>query len=109
MRGATRESVVILGACRIGERPSEDVLITDLSANGCRLRGNSVGVTKAEAVELMVGEHGPIPAKLKWLKKGSLGLAFESPLDEGVLQRLLDAPAAPAPSNVVPLRRRSAG
>jgi hypothetical protein len=105
LRGATRESVVIPSRCRVGEREVEDVLVTDLSANGCRLRGNSIGVTKTEPVQLWLGELGPVAARLKWIKKGSIGLAFETPLDEDVLQPLLDAPAAPAPSNVVPLRK----
>lgn len=109
LRGGARETVVIQGTCRIGERPAEDVLVTDLSAGGCRLRGNSVGVTKTEAVELWVAGTGPIAAKLKWLKQGSVGLAFDTPLADEVLQPLLDAPAAAAPSNVVPLRRRSEG
>ena len=107
LRADPRESVVIPGRCQVGERAAEEVLVTDLSARGCRLRGNSIGVTKAEPVQLWLGETGPVAARLKWIKKGSIGLAFESPLDEDVLQPLLDAPAPPAPSNVVPLRRRA--
>lgn len=107
LRGSPRESVVIPGRCQVGERAVEEVLVTDLSACGCRLRGNSIGVTKAEPVQLWLDEIGPIAAKLKWVKKGSLGLAFEAPLDGDVLQPLLDAPVPPVPSNVVPLRRRA--
>jgi len=107
LRTASRKSVVIPARCRIGERTVDEVLVTDLSANGCRLRGNSIGVTKTEPVELWLGELGPFAARLKWVKQGSLGLAFESPLDEDILRPLLDAPAAPVPSNVVPLKRRA--
>lgn len=106
LRGAPRESVIIPGRCQVGERAAEEVLVTDLSARGCRLRGNSIGVTKAEPVQLWLGDIGPIAARLKWVKKGSIGLAFEEPLDEEVLRPLLDAPMAPVPSNVVPLRKR---
>src|SRR5688572_28402104 len=101
LRGAPRESVIITGRCQVGERAAEEVLVTDLSAHGCRLRGNSIGVTKTEPVQLWLGETGPIAARLKWVKKGSLGLAFESALDEAFLQPLLDAPVPPVPSNVV--------
>ena len=107
LRAAPRESVVIPGQCQVGERPVEEVLFTDLSARGCRLRGNSIGVTKTEPVQLWLGDAGPIAARLKWVKKGSIGLAFESPLDADVLQPLLDAPPPPVPSNVVPLRKRA--
>ena len=105
LRGAPRESVIIPGKCQVGDRLVEEVLVTDLSARGCRLRGNSIGVTKTEPVQLWLGDAGPIAAKLKWVKKGSIGLAFEAELDEDVLQPLLDAPAPPVPSNVVPLNR----
>src|SRR5687767_4919258 len=107
LRGAPRESVIIPGRCQVGERAAEEVLVTDLSARGCRLRGNSIGVTKAEPVQLWLGETGPIAAKLKWVKKGSIGLAFEAPLDEEVLRPLLDAPVPPIPTNVIPLKRRA--
>ena len=106
LRGDPREWVIIPARCQVGERLVEEVLVTDLSAKGCRLRGNSVGVTKTEPVQLWLGDAGPIPAKLKWVKKGSIGLVFESALDDIVLQPLLDAPAPPVPSNVVPLKRR---
>ena len=106
-RGGPRQAVVIRGRCQVGDRPVEEVLITDLGADGCRLRGSSVGVTKLEPVRLWLGEVGPVAAKLKWLKKGSLGLAFEMPLEENILRGLVEAPAAPIPSNVIPLGRRS--
>ena len=105
LRAGPRESVIIPGKCQVGERPVEEVLVTDLSAMGCRLRGNSIGVTKTEPVQLWLGDAGPIAAKLKWVKRGSIGLAFDAALDEGILQPLLDAPAPPVPSNVVHLRR----
>ena len=107
LRAGPREPVIISGKYQVGERLVEDVLITDLSASGCRLRGNSVGVTKTEPVQLWLGDAGPIAARLKWVKKGSIGLAFETALDDTILQPLLDAPAPPVPSNVVHLRNRA--
>ena len=107
MRGSPRESVIIPGRCQVGERAAEEVLVTALSARGCRLRGNSIGVTKAAPVQLWLGEIGPIAARLKWVKKGSIGFAFDVPLDEDVLRPLLDAPVPPVSSNVVPLKRRA--
>ena len=102
-RTGPRDSVAISGTFQVGERLVEDVLVTDLSADGCRLHGNSVGVTKSEPMQLWVGEIGPIGARLKWLKQGSLGLAFDTALDEAVLQQLHALPAPP--SNVIALKR----
>lgn len=104
-RSDAREQVVISGTCRIGERPPEDVLIIDLGASGCCLRGSSLGVTKSEPLELRIADVGPLAARLKWVKKGALGVAFDVPLDEAVLEKLYAAPAPPA--NIVPLRSRT--
>lgn len=106
-RGGARHAVILAGRYQVGDRPPEEVLITDLGADGCRLRASSVGVTKMEPIQLWLGEFGPVPARLKWVKKGSLGLAFESPLDEANLGVLLEAAPPTADSNVVPLRRRA--
>jgi hypothetical protein len=105
-RTTVREPVVIPGTCRIGDGQAEDVLVIDLGANGCRLRGNSLGVTKSQPVELQIGEFGPVAAKLRWVKRGSIGVKFDVPIEEAALQKLQDTPRPPP--NVVPLRRRSA-
>ena len=55
LRAEPRESVIISGKCQVGDRLAEEVLVTDLSTKGCRLRGNSIGVTKAERVQLWIG------------------------------------------------------
>ena len=107
-RGGPRHAVILGGRYQVGDRPPEEVLITDLGADGCCLRASSVGVTKMEPVQLWLGEVGPVPARLKWIKKGSLGLVFESPLADAMLRALLEAAPPTADSNVVPLRRRAA-
>ncbi len=101
-RTSERSVVVIDGQCVIGERGKEIALVTDLGLQGCRVRTEAVGVTRSEALMLWLGDFGPIAGKLKWTKGGSLGILFDSPLDEGTLEALL-AVGEP-PSNVVPLR-----
>lgn len=101
-RNTARERVVIDGACVIGERDKEVALVTDLGATGCRVRTEAVGVTRSEALQLWLGEVGPIAGTLKWSKGGALGVLFDTPLDEGTLEALLAA--GEPPSNVVPLR-----
>ena len=106
LRTGSRESVVISGTCQLGERPAEAVLVTDLSARGCRLQSDSIGVTKSEPVQLWFADAGPITAKLRWVKQGSLGLAFDVALDQKLLEKLFAHPFEPAPDNVVPLKKR---
>jgi len=101
-RTTTRQPVVIDGECVIGERAKETALVTDLGLQGCRVRTEAVGVTRSEVLTLWLGEVGPIAARLKWTKGGSLGVKFDDPLDPGMLEALL---AAGQPlSNVIPLR-----
>jgi hypothetical protein len=83
-----RASVAIDGTCRIGERPAEDVVVTDLGLSGCCLRGTWLGVTKADPLTLHIGDVGPLAAKLKWARRGSLGVAFDEPLAAATLARL---------------------
>jgi hypothetical protein len=101
-RADERTAVSISGRCRAGDRDIQEVLVMDLAKQGCRLLGLSVGVTKNDALELWLGEVGPVAARLKWVKRGSLGVEFATPLEAEVLERL--ATTDPAP-NVLPLRR----
>jgi hypothetical protein len=101
-RADERTAVSIAGRCRAGDRDIQDVMVMDLAAQGCRLLGLSVGVTKNDPLELWLGEVGPLAARLKWVKRGSLGVEFDGPLEPEVLERL--AAADPTP-NVLPMRR----
>jgi len=104
-RAEDRTAVSISGRCRAGDRDIQEVLVMDLAAQGCRVLGLSVGVTKSDPLELWLGEVGPVAARLKWVKRGSLGVEFGTPLDLDVLERL--AAADPQP-NVLPMRRSKA-
>jgi hypothetical protein len=101
-RTTPREYVVIEGSCVIGERPKEPALVTDLGLQGCRVRTEAVGVTRSATLQLWLGEFGPVAGTLKWTKGGSLGVRFDTELDEGTLEALLAA--GEPPTNVVPLR-----
>jgi hypothetical protein len=101
-RSEVRMAVGIAGRCRAGEREVQEVLITEVGARGCLLLGLSAGVTKSDPLALWLGEAGPFPARLKWAKRGLLGVEFDQPLDARVLETLADAASAP---NVIPLRR----
>ena len=78
----------------------------DLSAHGCRVRAVMMGATKAETVILLFGQEAPVTGRLKWAKQASLGVGFDSPLDDEVLARIS---ALVAPSNVVPIKRSRLG
>ncbi len=104
-RAADRRRVSLTGRCGIGERASEEVLVTDLGPLGCSLHANAVGVTRSEPLTLWLGEVGPIAGKLKWAKAGSLGVAFDEPLEPEVVGALFEAAEQ---AKVVPLRPEAA-
>jgi hypothetical protein len=98
---SARRHVAIEGRCSIGGREAQDVMVTDLDPTGCRMRANAVGVTKAEPLKLWFGATGPIDGRLKWTKGGALGVSFETPLEDELLETLYRASLL---SNVIPLR-----
>ncbi len=101
-RSRARERVAFPGTCRIGEGDLQDVHVVDLSSFGCRLLGAAVGVTKDEPLELSLGEFGPFAGKLRWAKAGSLGVRFDTPLDEAKIEQLRELEPI---TNVVPIKR----
>lgn len=62
-------------------------------------------MTRGGPVQLWLGSVGPLAARLRWVKNGSAGLAFEAPLGEDALAEARASAAWVAPSRVLPLRR----
>lgn len=106
-RAGNRDFVSLEGRCSVGEGDVERISILDLDARGCRVKGITAAVTKADALQLWLGDLGPLTARLKWVKRGSAGLAFDVALDEDELEAAkLTAAPVPLPQ-VIPLRRRA--
>lgn len=110
-RAGSRDLVSLDGHCRVGEGEEEAVAVLDLDRRGCRVRGIGVAVTKADPIAVRLGAVGPVPARLRWMKRGLAGLKFDEPLTEVQLAEAEEAGAAPPAegANVVALRRRAIG
>lgn len=104
-RAERRQSLRIPAQCQVGDRPPEDVSITAIDREGCSLWPVAVGVTKSQPVTLYLKGEAPVAGELRWIRQGSLGVAFTAPLDEAVVERLR---VIEAPSNVITLRKNSA-
>lgn len=100
-RNTKREQVAIRATCTIGGRDAEDVLVTDLGRNGCKMHTGAVGVTKTEKLVLELDGCAPIKGSLKWTKGGQLGVRFAKPLGAKKLETLCAEQSA---QNVVPFR-----
>lgn len=104
-RAGDRDTVSLEARCRVGEGAEIEVAVLDLDAGGCRVRGITTAVTKGGAVQLWLGTVGPIAARLRWVKLGSAGLAFEAPLEEPAMAEARTSAAWATPPRVIPLRR----
>ena len=105
-RAGTRDFVSLEGRCSVGDAEAERIAVLDLDAGGCRVKGITFAVTKTDPLQLWLGEIGPLRGKLRWVKRGSAGIAFVEPLDEAQLA-VAKRTAVPVPvPEVVPLRRR---
>jgi hypothetical protein len=101
-RGDPHAAVSIPASCQVGERPAEDTWITALGRERCTVRLASVGMTRAEPLVLRFADEAPIAGRLDWIGQGELGFAFDTPLAEDLLERLL---ALDPSGNVVLLHR----
>ena len=105
-RAGNRDFVSLEGRCSVGEGAPELISVLDLDARGCRVKGITAAVTKADLLQMWLGELGPIVGRLRWAKRGSAGVAFDVPLnDEALVSIKLTAAPVPLPQ-VIPLRRR---
>lgn len=101
-RADVRSTPHLRGTCQVGDRAAEEVWVTDLDSEGCSLVLVTIGVIKSEPVTLSIGGETPIAGRLRSIRQGSLGMAFDSPLDQTQLERIL---TIEMPANVIGLRR----
>lgn len=105
-RAGDRDLVSLEGRCSVGDNAAEAIAVLDLDARGCRVKGITAAVTKADRLELWLGDVGPVEGRLRWAKRGSAGIAFVAPLVDEQLEVIRQTAAPAAISEVIPLRRR---
>lgn len=109
-RAGNRAVASLEGRCQVGEGEAATIAVLDLDTLGCRVRGITAAVTKLEPLQVWLGDVGPLAARLRWVKRGNAGVAFETPLSEDDLARAAATAAPAVPAQVIPLRRsRAAG
>ncbi|ANY18751.1 hypothetical protein A6F68_00216 [Tsuneonella dongtanensis] len=107
-RAGEREQVSFDAQCSVASGAEFPVAVLDLDTRGCRVRGINSAVTKNQQVALRLGST-TVTARLRWLKRGSAGLAFDEPLDEATLVAARAGQTDKSTSRVVPLRRPPTG
>ena len=83
-----RFDVGVAGRYRVGRGVARDVELYDLSGNGCRFFDRFGRLEEGSDITLRIGAVGPILANVRWRKNGYVGVCFEPPLHEAVLDHL---------------------
>lgn len=108
-RAGERDVVSLEASCRVADGDETAVSVLDLDARGCRVHGITAAVTKGAHVALRLGTSATVEARLRWVKRGSAGLAFVVPLTDSDLGEIRESAARSVHSRVIPLRRMLSG
>lgn len=88
LRREERLDVVIPARCRSRSGFVDRVVITDLSANGCRIESMALTVRKGDLVVVSPGVIEGQCGRVIWVKGHSAGIAFSAPLYGPVVEHL---------------------
>jgi hypothetical protein len=102
-RKAERRPGLFDAICKLGPNLRAQVSITDITCEGCQIAiKDKVALEQGAHVILKFAELEGLAAQVKWTIGNKLGLEFERPLHEAVLDHLLDR------SNPAEVRRAGA-
>ena len=87
-RAEPRLDVEIWGKFRHHGRAYE-VILRDLSQSGCRFFDRHGNLPVGEKVSLRIAGMGPFEAEVKWQIKGYVGVAFDNPLYQPVMDHIV--------------------
>ena len=88
-RSQERHVVQVAGRYRSRVGASKDIWIKDISQTGCRFFDKFSVLAIDSSLLFRVGHIGPIPARVRWREKSVVGVEFERPLHESVLDHII--------------------
>ncbi|MGB3740389.1 MAG: PilZ domain-containing protein [Pontixanthobacter sp.] len=88
IRRDPRHPVAIPGRYRRGAGLPTDVQFLDLSRSGCRFFDKFGNLKVGSEITLRISTFGPIVSAIRWRKDSYVGVAFEPPLHEAVLDHI---------------------
>ena len=77
-----------MGRYRTGRGVPRDVELLDLSKTGCRFFDRFGRLENGTEISLRVGTIGPIVATVRWQEERYVGVSFDPPLHEAVLDHM---------------------
>lgn len=83
-RRERRWQTEVNGWCLLGSRKNQ-IAITEISTNGCRVRGNFAAYGPGDELQVVVGNIGPLNAVIRWTTADAAGVEFRDRLDHAVV------------------------
>ncbi len=87
-RREERHPVAIAGKYRRGAGRPTAVQLLDLSRSGCRFFDKFGSLKVGSEITIRVGEFGPIVSSIRWREDSYVGVAFEPPLHDAILEHI---------------------
>lgn len=86
-REGARHELTIVGRI-FTSAGAREVMILDLSKNGCRFRERTSHLVSGSGLTIKVGSIGPLAAVVMWARNGEVGAQFHNPLHPSVLEHM---------------------
>jgi len=69
-------------------RNRQNLTVSDISCNGCRIRGDQFDLSEGQKVVLNPPNFEGLPGTVRWSSDHGLGIEFDKPLHESVVEHL---------------------
>lgn len=89
-RREERHRVGVPGKYRRGAGVPSLVQLLDLSKSGCRFYDRFGNLKPNTDVTIRIGDLGPIVAHVRWRQDSYVGVAFDPPLHDAILDHIRD-------------------
>lgn len=87
-RRAPREPVVLAAMCRTATGRSGEVVIIDLTAEGCRIFLKALPLSEGLKLRIRPDNFESLPGVVRWVSRGYAGIQFDRPLYGAVAAHL---------------------
>ena len=88
-RKIDRNRVSITGQCRTMRGQLFDIQLRDLTSGGCRFGDPAHALLPNAPVSLMIAGSGPYTARMRWREGDEVGVAFDRPLSDALIQQIV--------------------
>lgn len=83
-----RHGLIVNGRYRSGRGMPMDVVLHDLSKSGCQIQDKLGRLEVDQFLTIRIGQIGPIDAHVRWVDGRKVGIQFDAPLNDAVLDHI---------------------